>query len=405
MSFDPNCGSTIITNGPTDIVEVVTAGPQGVKGDTGAGVVAGGTTGQVLAKSANIDYATMWITPTDDFDPLSPGPIGTTTPNTGDFSTINVDLLRTYNSAATATDYSRMEFKTANNGNLEISPQAGGTGNLGTRVTVNAELQVEEGILLTQVTDFQDLLQWYTNGQPSLKILSSTFGAKFTCATLEVLGLQPNMAQLAYNGTLGWTVGTDVNAAADTGLSREAAGVLSVGNGTRNDTSGTIKADQFVVPSLARIFARPQDFPGATGSDGALGLSAEGRIQWSSNPSAAGSDYDLCLSPIPSSTGADALGVFNILEYQRTERAAIAVDAVELSGTARISEPVTGTVEIAADLTAGDNAAPVVLTDPAALVPDGVTGAGNVLNMVSLTQAQYDSLAAPVATTLYIITD
>ena len=34
-----------------------------------------------------------------------------------------------------------------------------------------------------------------------------------------------------------------------------------------------------------------------------------------------------------------------------------------------------------------------------------VTGAGNVLNMVSLTQAQYDSLAAPLATTLYIITD
>lgn len=33
------------------------------------------------------------------------------------------------------------------------------------------------------------------------------------------------------------------------------------------------------------------------------------------------------------------------------------------------------------------------------------TGSDQVLNMISLTQAEYDAIAAPVATTLYIITD
>ena len=36
-------------------------GPQGPKGDPGVGVPAGGTTGQVLAKSSNNDYETQWV--------------------------------------------------------------------------------------------------------------------------------------------------------------------------------------------------------------------------------------------------------------------------------------------------------------------------------------------------------
>ena len=36
-------------------------GDQGDKGDTGEGVIAGGTTGQILSKSTNADYATTWI--------------------------------------------------------------------------------------------------------------------------------------------------------------------------------------------------------------------------------------------------------------------------------------------------------------------------------------------------------
>jgi hypothetical protein len=35
----------------------------------------------------------------------------------------------------------------------------------------------------------------------------------------------------------------------------------------------------------------------------------------------------------------------------------------------------------------------------------GVTGADAVVNIISLTQAEYDAIAAPNAATLYVITD
>jgi hypothetical protein len=38
--------------------------PQGIKGDTGAGVATGGTTGQVLAKASNTNYDTTWASTT-----------------------------------------------------------------------------------------------------------------------------------------------------------------------------------------------------------------------------------------------------------------------------------------------------------------------------------------------------
>lgn len=38
-------------------------GPQGPKGDTGAGVPSGGTTGQYLMKSSNVDGEVEWHTP------------------------------------------------------------------------------------------------------------------------------------------------------------------------------------------------------------------------------------------------------------------------------------------------------------------------------------------------------
>ena len=36
--------------------------------------------------------------------------------------------------------------------------------------------------------------------------------------------------------------------------------------------------------------------------------------------------------------------------------------------------------------------------------PTGITGADQITNMVSLTQAEYDAIGTPSATTLYIIT-
>ena len=47
-----------VTEGDTTIVTVTTAGPQGA---TGQGVIAGGTTSQVLAKASNADYDMQWV--------------------------------------------------------------------------------------------------------------------------------------------------------------------------------------------------------------------------------------------------------------------------------------------------------------------------------------------------------
>jgi hypothetical protein len=47
-----------VTEGDTTIVTITTAGPQGA---TGQGVIAGGTTSQVLAKASNADYDMQWV--------------------------------------------------------------------------------------------------------------------------------------------------------------------------------------------------------------------------------------------------------------------------------------------------------------------------------------------------------
>jgi len=45
------------------------------------------------------------------------------------------------------------------------------------------------------------------------------------------------------------------------------------------------------------------------------------------------------------------------------------------------------------------------ITDAVASDPTGITGADAVTNLVSLTQAEYDAIVSPSATTLYVITD
>ena len=47
-----------VTEGDTTIVTITTAGPQGA---TGQGVIAGGTTSQVLAKASDTDYDMQWV--------------------------------------------------------------------------------------------------------------------------------------------------------------------------------------------------------------------------------------------------------------------------------------------------------------------------------------------------------
>lgn len=72
------------------VVNIITAGPQGASGANGAGVISGGTTGQVLVKASNADYDTAWSssggggganlnTTTPSSDVSTSGAIGTAT--------------------------------------------------------------------------------------------------------------------------------------------------------------------------------------------------------------------------------------------------------------------------------------------------------------------------------------
>jgi hypothetical protein len=57
------------------------------------------------------------------------------------------------------------------------------------------------------------------------------------------------------------------------------------------------------------------------------------------------------------------------------------------------------TIATTGSITVGANAAPVVKTDTT-----GVTGADQVTNIMSLTQAEYDAIVSPDAATFYVIT-
>ena len=90
----PTTNSTIVLNGvETNVIEVITEGPQGPQGAQGAqgvagqGVPAAGTAGQILEKIDGADYNTKWAD-VADVDLSSPPPIGNTTPNTGGFTSL-----------------------------------------------------------------------------------------------------------------------------------------------------------------------------------------------------------------------------------------------------------------------------------------------------------------------------
>jgi len=111
--------SATVSNAGTSSAAVFNFGiPQGIKGDAGAGVIAGGTTGQVLSKTSNADYATAWTTPTTGTVTSVGGtaPIsstGGTTPN------ISITQATTStNGYLTSTDWNTFNNKTSNTGTV-----------------------------------------------------------------------------------------------------------------------------------------------------------------------------------------------------------------------------------------------------------------------------------------------
>ena len=73
--------------------------------------------------------------------------------------------------------------------------------------------------------------------------------------------------------------------------------------------------------------------------------------------------------------------------------------AAAIAGTKIDPDFGSQTIATTGSITGGTNAAPVVLTDTT-----GVTGADQITNMMSLTQAEYDAIPSPDANTFYVIT-
>lgn len=101
-----------------------------------------------------------------------------------------------------------------------------------------------------------------------------------------------------------------------------------------------------------------------------------------------GTDYDTAWGEITSAM----IGDLEITNADVSASAAIA-------GTKISPNFGSQTIATTGSITAGANAAPVILTDTT-----GVTGADQVTNIISLTQAEYDAIVSPSASTFYVIT-
>ena len=78
----------------------------------------------------------------------------------------------------------------------------------------------------------------------------------------DMMRLAPSLANLPDTGVFGFSSTSSENDTPDTGLSRGAAGVVDVGNGTAGDTSGTLKA-KLVVTGGSTVATLPAGVIGA----------------------------------------------------------------------------------------------------------------------------------------------
>ncbi len=80
-------------------------------------------------------------------------------------------------------------------------------------------------------------------------------------------------------------------------------------------------------------------------------------------------------------------------------QAASILSGDDITSVLDVSEPFSASQAKKATLSQIVEAGGAVVSDPAE-----VSGAGYILNIISLTQAQYDAIVSPSATTLYVVT-
>lgn len=165
----------------------------------------------------------------------------------------NAQTFRLYNTFTDASNYERGFFRWSSNV-LEIGAESAGTGTLNRTVRISAY----------DTIDFRNTQFSYSMGSVSGGRWSFNAAAFIS----NVCGLESNYGfQLASTRTLGWVSSTNTAVAPDTALSRNAAGVVEVNNGT----AGTFR--DLIVRNLR--MSAPTGVPATAGATG-----TEGSIRW-----------------------------------------------------------------------------------------------------------------------------